>query len=501
VGAQDAATARAVRLSSVDGQVQIAQGGQVLADSALANTPLFEGTQVSTSEGGRAEIQFEDGSVARLSPNSSLTLTVLRGQNGSTDTEMELEGGLAYFELQAGSDSGRMRIRFSGSVVTAEGFSVLRVNLDNPPGELAVFSGNAHLERAPVLALDLRGGESVALNDANPGQYKLAESIEPDSWDVWNADRDQALTAAAATQTGATKSFNNSNNPAWSDLDANGNWYDVPGQGYVWSPFEATNAGWDPYGCGHWVWTPNAGYIWVSCSSWGYMPFQCGAWNFYDSFGWGWAPGMGVCRPWWGGGQYGLNIGSYPPGYRLPRLPRAPIHRIGVGGGRSGPIPLIAVNRGPAMGIVGPVARDRNTPIVIAGHSVQPLRPLAPRLPYDHPAPIFVNRSQPTYLGSGTGGAVRPGYAPGSNPGANQRNGNATGATPYYNTGAHAFAPSSHTNSGGGSSSHAPANSSSSGASRGGGSAAGSSSMGSAGGGGGAHIGGGSGNSSSGSHR
>ena len=50
--------ARAVRLSSVDGQVQIAQGGQVLASSALANTPLFEGTQVTTGDDGRAEVQF-----------------------------------------------------------------------------------------------------------------------------------------------------------------------------------------------------------------------------------------------------------------------------------------------------------------------------------------------------------------------------------------------------------------------------------------------------------
>jgi len=71
--------ARAVRLSSVDGQVQLSKDSQTLADAAVANTPLFEGTHVATGDDGRAEIQFEDGSVARLSPNSSVTLTVLRG--------------------------------------------------------------------------------------------------------------------------------------------------------------------------------------------------------------------------------------------------------------------------------------------------------------------------------------------------------------------------------------------------------------------------------------
>ena len=68
-----AAPARAVRLSSVDGRVQISQGGQMIADPAVANTPLFEGTQVVTTDDGRAEIQFEEGSIARISP-------VLKGQ-------------------------------------------------------------------------------------------------------------------------------------------------------------------------------------------------------------------------------------------------------------------------------------------------------------------------------------------------------------------------------------------------------------------------------------
>jgi len=41
--------------------------------------------------------------------------------------------------------------------VTASGFTVMRINLDNPPGDLAVFSGNAHLERGSALTLDLHG--------------------------------------------------------------------------------------------------------------------------------------------------------------------------------------------------------------------------------------------------------------------------------------------------------------------------------------------------------
>ena len=104
------------------------------------------------------------------------------------------------------------------------------------PAKLRSSAGNAHLERGNTFSLDLHGGESVALNAGDPNLYNLAETIEPDSWDAWNADRDQDLTTQEAAKTAASGSVPNSNNPAWGDLDANGNWYNVPGEGYVWSP-------------------------------------------------------------------------------------------------------------------------------------------------------------------------------------------------------------------------------------------------------------------------
>ncbi len=308
---------RAVRLSYVDGQVRLTQGSEVLADKAVANTPLFEGAQITTSDSGKAEIQFEDGSVARLSPNSSLTLKVLRGAGATADTELLVNGGLAYFEFQGGGQAGQMSVQFGDTVVTTSGFTVIRTDLDNPPGQVAVLSGNAHLRGSNgALSVDLHGGENVVLNAADPSHFNVAESIEPDSWDAWNSDRDQALTTEAADQTPASASLGKGQNPAWNDLDANGNWYQVPGQGYVWSPYDAANAGFDPYGNGNWMYTPGYGYIFASGYPWGYLPFQCGAWNFYDGFGWGWAPGMGGCTPWWGVGFYGgPNIGYAPPRY------------------------------------------------------------------------------------------------------------------------------------------------------------------------------------------
>src|SRR5215469_1380160 len=340
---------RAARLSFVEGKVQITQGNQILASSAPVNIPLFEGTVVSTKDNGQAEIQFDDGTIARISPNSSLEIPVLRQRDGLANTEVEVQSGLAYLELQGNNPKSQVTARFGDSSVTASGFTVLRIDMDNPPGEVAVFSGNAHLERGNTLSLDLRGGESVALNSSDSNQYSLADTIEPNSWDAWNADRDQELSSQQSAKTAATEAQPNSGNPAWSDLDANGNWYNVPGQGYVWSPNDATSSDWQPYGCGSWVWNPQYGYVWASCDSWGYMPYNSGSWGYYDGFGWGWAPGFGY--PWWNNGIFVINIINPPFRFQPPHRPHGgPVHPHGpTPRGFVQSNPVIAVNR-PAVG-------------------------------------------------------------------------------------------------------------------------------------------------------
>ena len=375
---------RAARLSFVEGKVQITQGNQILASSAPVNTPLFEGTVISTKDNGQAEIQFDDGTIARISPNSSLEIPVLRQRDGLANTEVEVQSGLAYLELQGNNPKSQVTARFGDSSVTASGFTVLRIDMDNPPGEVAVFSGNAHLERGNTLSLDLRGGESVALNSSDSNQYNLADTIEPNSWDAWNADRDQELSSQQSAKTAATEAQPNSSNPAWSDLDANGNWYNVPGQGYVWSPNDATSSDWQPYGCGSWVWNPQYGYVWASCDSWGYMPYNSGSWGYYDGFGWGWAPGFGY--PWWNNGIFVINIINSPFRFQPPHRPHGgPVHPHGpTPRGFVQSNPVIAVNRIPKTPAGSNPVRMAGGPVTIAGNRVEPLRPLSPRPIYNH---------------------------------------------------------------------------------------------------------------------
>lgn len=353
----------AARLSLVDGKVSVSVAGEQIVDQALENLPVSVGTELVTGSDGKAEIEFEDGGIARIAPNSALLVVALRGSGGE---ELVLEHGLGYFEAR----DGKVTIRFGTAVASMSGAASLRIRLDMPPGDVAVFSGAAHLELGKGAVTDLRGGESLTLNEGNPELFSLQETLPTDSWDAWNADCDKELAAQAASQTGAMADLAKGN-PAWGDLDANGSWYNVPGRGYVWSPHDASNGDWEPYGCGSWVWTPRFGYVWVSCARWGFVPYMCGGWDFYNGFGWGWAPGG--CGVGWGGGFFtSIRVRRGPPGYR-PIRPPHPGPRRPIGGPRPPHPPIISVDRKGAGNGPRPV---RGREVSIGGATLRPLPPL-----------------------------------------------------------------------------------------------------------------------------
>src|SRR5260370_8355995 len=64
--------ARIVRLSDVQGTVQINKNSGLGFENAFANLPITQGTELRTRENGRAEIEFEDGSTLRLTPTTPL---------------------------------------------------------------------------------------------------------------------------------------------------------------------------------------------------------------------------------------------------------------------------------------------------------------------------------------------------------------------------------------------------------------------------------------------
>ena len=69
--AQDAAS-NVARVSFVQGSVQLLAGQGADFQQAVMNMPVLDGSRLQTGGDGEAEVEFGDGSVARLTPNSSL---------------------------------------------------------------------------------------------------------------------------------------------------------------------------------------------------------------------------------------------------------------------------------------------------------------------------------------------------------------------------------------------------------------------------------------------
>jgi hypothetical protein len=79
----------------------------------------------------------------------------------------------------------------------------------------------------------------------------------------------------------------NSYIPGLYDLDYYGDWRNLSGYGYAWSP--RVDAGWMPYQMGYWMTDYPYGPTWVSSEPWGYAPYHYGRWAFVGDR-WYWIP-------------------------------------------------------------------------------------------------------------------------------------------------------------------------------------------------------------------
>jgi hypothetical protein len=374
--ADDAPAAhRVARLSFLQGDVTVDHLDNTAGDPAQINMPLAEGARLTTGEDGQAEVEFEDGSVVRLTPNSSLGLNILSVDPAENfHTQVTVLHGLVYAELRASSKYLYI-VDAGGELISPVANATVRINLDQPPATVSVFDGSVQVEHSSTpeadgYKKDVRAGESLTGDASDSSQYSVSQNVEPDSWDEWNRARDQAAADAALNRTTARDSYAGDQGYGWSDLDANGSWYHVPGQGQVWQPTIAEDADFDPYGYGSWVAYPGAGYVWASGYTWGWTPFHCGCWSYWNSFGWGWSP-VGCGHAGWGfgrgsGGVFAVNIVRPPQNYHAPTRPGLG-HEVGM----LHPIP---VGRAPPE--PGTWLPPSHEPRMIAGALADPFRPI-----------------------------------------------------------------------------------------------------------------------------
>jgi hypothetical protein len=318
--------ARIVRLSYVEGDVQLAGGRDFGFENATLNTPLSERDQVRTGPDGRAEIQFEDGSTIRLAPETQITFSELgRFSSGATVTSVDLDAGEAEFRVARHGDDDVFAVHARQRVIELTHSSLFRVtNTNSDPLEIAVWKGEVKLSDPDSGSqVAVKQNETFTLDALDSDRYGLQKGAEEDYLDDWSSEREDYL-SRYATPTNA----NYSQSPyqyGMSDLNYYGQFYNLPGYGYLWRP-NNVNLGWDPFMNGYWNYSPQFGYMWVSSYPWGWMPYRYGHWVFLNGYGWLWQPGN------FSGGWHRFpGLVNAPHGFRAPLPPAVGARTAGSG--------------------------------------------------------------------------------------------------------------------------------------------------------------------------
>jgi len=326
---------RIVRLSTVDGSVQIDRAVGEGFEKAMANLPITQGAKLRAEGEGRAEIEFEDRSTVRIVSRSAVDFPLLSlRDSGARATTVHVQEGTIYVTF-AGKKDDEFAVSFGRETIHLTEPVHFRVEMNDTTAVLAVFKGDLTVE-GPAGKVDVSKKQSVTFDLADSDRFKLSKNLAELPFDEWDKKQDQYHDAYLARNSSNISPYAY----GMSDLNYYGNFFNLAGYGTLWQPY-FIGAGWDPFMSGAWAWYPGSGYMWVSSYPWGWMPYRYGSWLFVPSYGWAWQPGS----TWnsWGAMPVVRNA---PPNFATPRPPafNAPVRNT------------LMVNRGinaPAAGFSG----------------------------------------------------------------------------------------------------------------------------------------------------
>ena len=282
--AYDYSYARVVRLSYVQGDVQIARADQPGWETAYVNTPIQQGFSIGTNN-GRAEVEFESGATAYIAENSVVQFTELALADGARITRLTLTQGTATFYANPAS-SDTFTILTPQIGVTLPERAEVRVDVFNDGSSVSVFQGNVDVN-SPAGTKSVTKGETLGFSSANAGDVRMDRNPSADDWDKWVSRRENGYVAATSQSLQYTSA---SVQYGMADLSNYGSWNYFTGYGYGWQPF-GCSAAWAPFVNGQWVFYPNLGWTWVSFEPWGWAPYHFGNWIYTPNCGWFWMPG------------------------------------------------------------------------------------------------------------------------------------------------------------------------------------------------------------------
>jgi len=285
----DSSHARIIRLSLVSGDVRFAAQthGDPLSDSNAAwdtaqlNLPIRQGYVIAT-DNGRAEVEFENGTLAFLKENTVLQFYDLSLKDGALITRLVLRQGSASFHVNPVGDD---YFSVTGGDFTAEAAGHVTFRVDNFDDGSTVEDLNGSLN---VLHQDqstrLYKGQSLSMKAGDQSSVSIGSVPGQDEFDRWVSGQiDNASKATSAVEQYTSSPYYAA---GFGSLYSYGSFFNCGGYGFGWRPFGA-GYGWSPFTDGQWILDPSFGWTWMSFQPWGWAPYHYGGWLFDSACG-GW---------------------------------------------------------------------------------------------------------------------------------------------------------------------------------------------------------------------
>jgi hypothetical protein len=280
---------RIARLSFIEGHVSFQHPNEVDWTDASMNLALQPGDRIYTKTDGRAEIEFDEGSVLRLAEQTDVEIVSMN------ESLVQLRVLLGLCTL-----TRRGKVPFDISTPAASFHTlhagVYRFDVTETGSSDGIVRKGSMRASAGNYTREVDKGELVHVEMTDQSTPVISRYEGRDAWDEWTDRRTADEVAYASTNYLPDYVY-----VGVSDLDRYGRWVDIGPYGYGWTPYYV-GAGWSPYWDGRWCYRPYWGWTWVSYEPWGWLPYHYGSWYFSAGFGWCWLPGPSFGFHFWSPG-------------------------------------------------------------------------------------------------------------------------------------------------------------------------------------------------------
>jgi hypothetical protein len=274
-----AADLGSLRLSQLEGDVQVQSRGMKEWLPAAINLPLRPGDRLWVPGSAWAQVETHEGSVVRIAAESSLEVLEM----GKDSLQLFLSQGQAYVNFQKGRNTV---LQLDTPVTSFRVYdrSIFNVAVGrNDSTDISVFRGAVFSENRNG-EVRVGAGKMLSMIDSAPVLMALGP---PNDWEKWNHDLDDSL--FDDDEEGSEQYLPQELSGYGRDLRRNGQWVETSEYGYVWTPTTHISVDWVPYRHGRWVWIGDD-YVWIGREPWGWAPYHYGRWAHIASRGWCWVP-------------------------------------------------------------------------------------------------------------------------------------------------------------------------------------------------------------------